>query len=220
MLSRVGRAVNNRLMDPVGRALARAGVSPDAVTVIGALGTVASALWFLPRGQLVAGVLALLAFGLLDLVDGAMARARGGGTRFGEVLDATCDRIGDGAMFAALAWWLIGPAGQPAIGAAALICLVAGQIVSYVKARAEAVGLSADVGLAERADRLAVAGAGVLLAGLGVPYALAIALWLVAAASVITVVQRLVAVRHGAAAGDGPAGDDPAGEDAAERVRR
>ena len=199
-------------MDPVGRALVKAGVSPDAVTVIGVLGTVAAALWFLPRGELVAGVLVITAFGLLDLVDGAMARARGGGTRFGEVLDATCDRIGDGAIFAALAWWLIGPAGQPVLGAAALICLVAGQIVSYVKARAEAAGLSADVGLAERADRLAVAGVGALLAGLGVPFALAIALWLVAAASVITVGQRLVAVRR--EAGDG------AGDDAAERVQR
>jgi CDP-diacylglycerol---glycerol-3-phosphate 3-phosphatidyltransferase len=208
MLSRVARAVSNRVMDPAGRALVRAGVSPDAVTVIGMLGTVAAAVWFLPRGELVAAVVALLAFGLLDLVDGAMARARGGGTKFGEVLDATCDRIGDGAMFAALAWWLIGPAGQPALGVAALICLVAGQIVSYVKARAEAVGLSADVGLAERADRLAVAGLGALLTGLGVPFALAIALWLVAAASVITVVQRLVAVRRAA------------GDDAADRVPR
>ncbi len=208
MLSRAARAVSNRVMDPIGRALVRVGLSPNAVTVIGMLGTVAAALWFLPRGELVAGVLTITAFGLLDLVDGAMARARGGGTRFGEVLDATCDRIGDGAAFAALAWWLIGPAGQPTLGVAALICLVAGQIVSYVKARAEAAGLSADVGLAERADRLAVAGAGALLAGLGVPFALAIALWLVAAASVVTVVQRLLAVRRGA------------GDDAAERVQR
>ena len=80
-----------------------------------------------------------------------MARARGYGTPFGAALDATCDRLVDGALFGAIAWWSFVVAGNRWAAAAALICLVLGQVISYVKARAEAQGLSADGGLIERA---------------------------------------------------------------------
>jgi CDP-diacylglycerol--glycerol-3-phosphate 3-phosphatidyltransferase len=186
----VARASVARLTDPVARALVRRGVSPDLVTVLGTLGSVAAAVWFLPRGQLFVGVCVLTVFVLCDLLDGAMARARGASTRFGGVLDSTCDRLADGALFAALAWWCLRVGDQPGTAVAALICLVAGQAVSYIKARAEASGLSAHGGLVERAERLTLALVGAALQGLGVPGALAVALWLLALGSVVTLGQR------------------------------
>ncbi|GEL18103.1 phosphatidylinositol phosphate synthase [Pseudonocardia asaccharolytica] len=200
MLNLHARARVNRLLDPVGRWLVGRGMTPDAVTVAGTVGSVAAALWFLPRGQLVAGAWVVTAFVLFDLVDGAMARARGRCTAFGAVLDSTCDRIADGALFAGLAWWCLGVGEQRLVGVAALICLVTGQLISYIKARAEAEGLRADGGLVERAERLIVALLGTFLEGVGVPYALAVALWLLAAASLWTAGQRMVATYRSARA--------------------
>jgi CDP-diacylglycerol--glycerol-3-phosphate 3-phosphatidyltransferase len=127
-----------------------------------------------------------------------MARARGHGTPFGAVLDSTCDRLADGALFVGLTWWCLGVGEHRTLGIAALICLVAGQMVSYVKARAEGMGLNADGGLVERAERLIVALLGTFLQGVGVPYALDVALWGLAAASVWTVGQRIVATYRSA----------------------
>ena len=189
----VARASIGRVTDPLGRALVSKGVPPDLVTALGTLGSVVAALWFLPRGQLVVGTCVVTGFVLLDLVDGAMARALGGGTPFGAVLDSTCDRIADGALFAALAWWCLRLGDQPHTAVAAMLCLVAGQVVSYLKARAEASGLIAHGGLVERAERLILALLGTGLQGLGVPGALPVALWLLAVGSVVTLGQRLLA---------------------------
>jgi CDP-diacylglycerol--glycerol-3-phosphate 3-phosphatidyltransferase len=211
MLNVFARVHVNRVTDPIGRWLVGHGVAPDVVTVLGTVGTVAAAVWFLPRDRLFLGTLVITLFVLFDLVDGAMARARGRGTPFGAVLDSTCDRVADGALFAAITWWCLGVGEQRALGVAALVCLVAGQIVSYIKARAEAAGLSADGGLVERAERLIIALVGTGLHGLGVPFALPVALWVLAAASVWTVGQRIVAVYRSAQArqvAPGPA--DPA----------
>jgi phosphatidylinositol phosphate synthase len=198
MLNVLARVHVDRVTEPVGRWLVARGVAPDAVTVAGTAGSVAAALWFLPRGELFAGAAVITFFVLFDLVDGAMARARGHSTPFGAVLDSTCDRVADSALFAALAWWCLGAGGQRVLAIAALLCLVAGQLVSYVKARAEGAGLRADGGLVERAERLIVGLAGTGLHGLGVPYALHVALWALAAASVWTVGQRIAAVRRSA----------------------
>ncbi|WP_219413647.1 phosphatidylinositol phosphate synthase [Pseudonocardia nigra] len=211
MLNSSARAHVNRVTDPIGRWLVGRGITPDAVTVAGTVGSVAAALWFLPRGELVAGTLVITLFVLFDLIDGAMARARGRSTVFGAVLDSTCDRIADGALFAALAWWCLGVGDQRTLGVAALVCLVAGQLVSYIKARAEGAGLSADGGLVERAERLIIALVGTGLHGLGVPYALHVALWVLAAASVWTVGQRIAAVHRSARAHEaGRGAPDPA----------
>ncbi len=200
MLNLFARVHTDRVTGPIARWLVARGVAPDAVTVIGTLGTVAAAVWFLPRGELFTATVVITFFVLLDLVDGAMARARGRSTPFGAVLDSTGDRLADGALFAALTWWALGAGEQRLVGVAALVCLVAGQLVSYVKARAEGAGLSADGGLVERAERLIIALVGTGLEGLGVPYALAVALWLLAAASLWTFGQRVVQVRRSAAA--------------------
>lgn len=198
MLNLFARGHVNRVTDPVGRWLVDRGLSPDAITVAGTVGAVASAVGFLPWGGLIVGPLLITAFVLLDLVDGAMARARGYGTPFGAVLDSTCDRIVDGALFAALAWWCLGGGDERVAGAAALVCLVGGQLVSYVKARAESVGLDAEGGLVERAERLILGLLGAFLAGLGVPYALTVALGLLAVGTVVTLAQRVFAVRRSA----------------------
>jgi len=198
VLNVLARAHVNRVTEPLGRWLVRIGVTPDAVTVAGTVGSVAAALVFLPRGQLFFGTLGVTVFVLFDLVDGAVARAKGKGTPFGAVLDSTCDRIADGALFAALTWWALGIGQARVLGVAALICLVAGQLISYIKARAEGAGLRVVGGLVERAERLILALVGTGLAGLGVPYALDVALWVLAATSLWTVGQRLAEARRSA----------------------
>ncbi|MEQ3549964.1 phosphatidylinositol phosphate synthase [Pseudonocardia nematodicida] len=195
MLNLFARGHVDRLTDPVGRRLVERGVSPDTVTVAGTVGAVVCSVVLLPAGWLVLGAVLVTLFVLTDLIDGAMARVRGG-TRFGAVLDSTCDRIVDGALFAALAWWALTGGAEPVAGAAALVSLVGGQIVSYVKARAESVGLTAEGGLVERAERLILGLLGAFLAGLGVPYALTVALVLLAIGTVVTLGQRILAVRR------------------------
>ncbi len=196
MLNIFARASVSRVTDPIGAWLLARGLTPNAVTIVGTAGAVASALWFIPRGQLFLGSALVTFFVLLDLIDGAMARAAGP-TRFGAVLDATCDRIADGALFAALTWYAF-DTGSRWTAVAGFVCLIASQVISYVKARAEASGLAADGGLAERAERFIVALIGAGVQGLGVPHLLDVALWLLAVMTVATVIQRVLAVAKSA----------------------
>ena len=188
-----------RVVDPVADALLRAKVHPDAVTALGTLGVVVGALGFFPRGMLFAGTMVCTFSVLTDMLDGAMARRLGRSSRFGAWLDSTCDRAADAAIFSGLVLWLTGGGDDRLLAGVALFCLVAGSLVSYAKARAEGLGLRADVGLAERAERLILVLVGTGLAGLGLDVALAVCLWLLAAVSAFTVVQRLVEVRRQAA---------------------
>jgi CDP-diacylglycerol---glycerol-3-phosphate 3-phosphatidyltransferase len=190
------RAAISRALVPLGAKLARAGITPDAITVVGTVGAVASAVVFFPRGWFFAGTLLIWGFVMLDIVDGAVARASGGGSVFGAVLDSSCDRIADAAVFATVAWYYA-LHGQKWMLLAALLCLILGALTSYIRARAEAAGLSATVGVAERAERLIIVLVGTGLTGLPgyhVPYVLAVALWLLVAASTITVAQRFATV--------------------------
>jgi CDP-diacylglycerol---glycerol-3-phosphate 3-phosphatidyltransferase len=198
MLNIFARASVSRVTDPVGAWLVRIGFSPDVMTLIGTAGAVAGSLWLFPTGHLLAGGFVVWGFAMFDLLDGAMARARGSGTKFGTVLDASCDRIADGALLAGITWYAFVVADNRPMAAAALICLVLAQVISYIKARAEATGLTADGGLVERAERLIITLGGAGLTGFGVRYALDIALWLLVVLSVITVVQRMLAVRRSA----------------------
>lgn len=188
-----------RLVDPVATALLRLGVAPDAITLAGTTGAVAGALAFYPRGMFFTGTAVVFFSVLTDLLDGTMARMRGTVSAFGAFLDSTCDRVADAAIFSGLVLWYTGRGDSTVLACVALFCLVAGSIVSYAKARAEGLGLPCDVGIAERAERLIVVLLGTLLAGLGVPAALPIALWVLAVATAVTVVQRLVEVRRQAA---------------------
>lgn len=198
MLNIFARASLSRITAPVGTALVRLGLTPNTVTLVGTVASVLASLWFFPRGELFVGAAVVTVFLLFDILDGAMARAGGKVTRFGGVLDASCDRIADGALFGALTWWALVVDGSRSRGLALLICLVGAQVISYVKARAEANGLNADGGLAERAERFVVVLVGVGLHGLGVPHVLDIAVWLLAVLSVITIAQRLLAVHRSA----------------------
>lgn len=185
-----------QLVDPVARALLRLRLTPDALTLTGTTGAVVGALAFFPRGMFFLGTAVVFFSVLTDLLDGTMARLRGTVSRFGAFLDSTCDRIADAAIFSGLVLWYAGAGDSLVLACVALFCLVAGSLVSYAKARAEGLGLPCDVGLAERAERLILVLVGTLLAGLGVPVALPLALWVLAAATGITVVQRLVEVRR------------------------
>jgi CDP-diacylglycerol--glycerol-3-phosphate 3-phosphatidyltransferase len=194
MLNIFARASVSRVTDPIGAWLVHAGLTPNAMTVIGTAGAVGGALWLFPTGHLLAGTFVVWGFAMFDLLDGAMARARGGGTKFGVVLDATCDRIADGALFAGLCWYFFAEVDNRPLAGAALVCLVLAQVISYIKARAEATGLTADGGLVERAERLIIALVGAGLTGFGVPHAIDVALWLLVGLSVVTVAQRMIAV--------------------------
>jgi len=200
-----------RLLTPVGEALARTPVTPNAITITGTCGMVAGALWLFPTGHLFAGTMVCTFFVLADMLDGALARVKGTSGAWGAFLDSTLDRIGDAAVFAGLAIWLA-RTGQGVLAVVALFCLVAGGLVSYAKARAESLGLKCDVGFAERTERLLIGLVAIGLSGLGVPYVLPIGLWILAAVSLFTFGQRVWAARQSAAASAdaaGPGADQP-----------
>jgi CDP-diacylglycerol--glycerol-3-phosphate 3-phosphatidyltransferase len=191
------RAAVSKALEPLGRRLAGVGVSPNVVTTVGTFGVVAAALVFYPQGWFFVGTLVITVFVLLDIVDGAVARAGGTASPFGGVLDSTGDRAADAAIFGALVWYF-GEHGQRWMLLAALLCLVLGSITSYIRSRAEAAGFNATVGIAERAERLIIVlvGTGLTGAPFRVPFLLAIALWLLVGLSAITVAQRLSTVRR------------------------
>lgn len=208
-----GRGFATAVFGPIARLLVRFGVSPDVVTVAGTLAVMTVALVLLPTGRLFAGALLIGIFALTDAIDGQMARQMGRTGPWGAFLDSTLDRFADGAVFVGLvAWGALASEGQggwrdPLLAsAAALACLFLGSIVPYARARAEGLGMTAAVGIAERTDRLAVTIVATGAVGLGAPVAiLTVALGLLAVASAITVVQRMATVyaqsRHAAAAG-------------------
>jgi CDP-diacylglycerol---glycerol-3-phosphate 3-phosphatidyltransferase len=192
------RAAYEKLSTPVAKVALRAGFTPDSITIIGTAGAVIAALTLYPIGQLWWGSLGVWFFVLADMLDGAMARQRGGGTRFGAVLDATCDRLGDGAIFCGLLWWAAFGLRSTSLVVALMICLVTSQVISYVKARAEASGLSGEGGLIERPERLAIVLLGAWLSDLPfypMPWLLHVAMWVLAGASLITLGQRIHTVR-------------------------
>ncbi len=213
------RAFWTRVFTPVVDLLLRWGVSPDVVTLVGTLGVTAGAVVFFPQGELFVGVLVITAFVFSDLVDGAMARKSGRVSPFGAFLDSTLDRIGDAAIFGSLAMYYVGPGDNDAFAALAIYCLTMGAVTSYARARAEALGMQAKVGIAERADRLVailvITGLADLVRMLGAGdealYAIPVTLAVLAVASTVTVVQRILVVREQAAGLERPAHGPSAG---------
>jgi CDP-diacylglycerol--glycerol-3-phosphate 3-phosphatidyltransferase len=194
-----------KVVAPVVARLGRAGVTPDMVTVTGTVGAVVGAVALIATGHLFWGAFTVTVFVLLDMLDGALARARGGGSVFGAVLDSVGDRAADAAIFGALVWWFSGEGDNRLLVLLALLCLVLGVLTSYIKARAEGMGLSCDVGIVERTERLILVLVGTGFTGLGIPYAIDVALWLLLVGSAVTVVQRIVAVRRSAPRAPAPA---------------
>jgi CDP-diacylglycerol---glycerol-3-phosphate 3-phosphatidyltransferase len=197
MLGIHAREQVSRVTEPVARRLVAWGVTPDALTVIGTIGVSGGALAFYPRGHFLIGTLVITAFVFSDMLDGAVARVRGSSGQWGAFLDSTMDRIGDGAIFGALALWYAGNGNSTTYCAVALYDLVAGAVTSYAKARAESLGLTCNVGIAERSERLIAILVLTGFAGiLDLPMLIKVALWGLAVATTITVIQRIVEVRR------------------------
>jgi len=219
MLNKYARAFFTRVLTPFAALLIRLGVSPDAVTLIGTGGVMAGALVFYPQGEFFWGTVTITLFVFSDLVDGNMARQLGRSSRWGAFLDSTLDRVADAAIFGGLALWYAGGGDSLTLCAVTIFCLASGQVVSYTKARGEAIGLPVNVnGLVERAERLVISLVACGFSGLhkfGVPHIdklLPIALWIVAVGSLVTMIQRVVTVRREAAEADAvPAGGGETG---------
>ena len=179
-----------RLITPLCRGLLAMGLSANMVSSLGAIGTVVSVLYFYPRGQFVVGTLVALFFILFDLLDGTIARlSESGSSTWGALLDSTLDRVSDASILAGVMLYLVDR--NDVLVSVVVIALVAGGLVSYIKARAESLDIACEGGIAERTERLIVALLSIALAGFHVPFSLAIGMWLLAIASVYTCLERL-----------------------------
>ena len=166
------------------------GISPDVVTIVGTLGVCFGALAFYPRHEFLVGTLVITAFVFSDTLDGVMARLMGRTGNWGAYLDSTLDRVGDAAIFGGLVLWYAGGGSNVVMAGLALACLILGSVVSYAKARAESLGMTANVGIAERADRLVAVLVTTGLVGLGLPeVVLTVVLAVLAVASLVTVIS-------------------------------
>lgn len=178
---------------PVVRLAQALHLTPNTITVIGLLITLVASI-LVGAGWLLLGAAILTAGSLLDAVDGALARAQGGGTPFGGFLDSTLDRAGESIVYLGIGAWILAATPDPRWPVTlVMVALAASFLVSYAHARAQGIGLAADVGLAPRTERLVIVIAGIALAGLGLTIGLYAALAAVATLSVVTVVQR---IRH------------------------
>jgi CDP-diacylglycerol--glycerol-3-phosphate 3-phosphatidyltransferase len=207
------------VIGPPVRWLLRTGVRPNTITTIGTLVVLLSAVAYGVGWVRLGGALLLLS-GVVDTLDGQVARKSGQETRFGAFYDSTLDRVGDGATFIGIATYLLLAPDVAWRISAVVVCMVAilaSLLVSYARARAEGLGLDCKVGIAQRAERIVLLGVTSVLVGAG-PRAmvLTVIVGLLALASVITVVQRFIyvyQVTSGAAAPAGAAEKDSASLD-------
>jgi len=197
-LPRGGSLLSNRLKEagrallaPLVRLAQRLGITPNRVTVIG-FAVVLVAAVLVALGQLLAGAVVLVLGSLLDAVDGALARATGSSSPFGSFLDSTLDRAAEAILYVGLIAYLLRVDADP-IGPVllALAALCGSFMVSYTRAKAESLGVSASVGLAPRTERLVLVVAGIGLAGFGIAIGLIGAIGVVAALSAATTIQRI-----------------------------
>ena len=195
MLSRSLKPAVTRLITPVAASALRIGITPNAVTWVGAVGVIASALFFYPRGDFFLGTAVISFFALSDLFDGTMARiSKAGASKWGSFLDSTIDRVTDSAILLGVSIYLIDNDDQ--LSFVVIATLVTGMLVPYIRAKAESFGVECSGGIAERTERLIMAMSAIALDGLGVPYVLAGGMWLLAGLGAVTVVQRMLIVRR------------------------
>lgn len=196
MVSSAYKPAVNRVIEPIARLAIKAKITPNAVTLIGTFGTIISALYFYPRGDLFIGTLVICIFALSDLFDGAIARlSERGASAWGGFLDSTCDRVTDSAILGGVAIYCV--LEDIAIYPVVISSIVIGFLVPYIRAKAESFGVACTVGIAERTERIILALTGIGFEGLGIPYALSISMWLLLALGAITVIQRVIVVRRG-----------------------
>jgi CDP-diacylglycerol--glycerol-3-phosphate 3-phosphatidyltransferase len=169
------------------------GITANIISTLGGLGSTIAALYFFSKGEFFIGVLVVAFFVLFDLFDGAVARAsQSGESKWGALLDSTLDRISDAAIF--IGGLLFFLKTSDSLTVIFLIAATASFLVSYVKARAESLSIKCDGGIAERSERLVIVLVAYGLHGLGLNYAMAIGMWLVAILSIVTVIQRMMIV--------------------------
>jgi CDP-diacylglycerol--glycerol-3-phosphate 3-phosphatidyltransferase len=167
------------------------------VTAIGAIFTMAAAILAFPRGNFFLGTMLIIFFVLFDLFDGTIARmSEKGSNAWGALLDSTLDRLTDAVILGSVLWYLISQ--DDALVPVVLTTIVLGFLISYIKARSESLGIECNGGFAERTERIIIVLTTTGFAGLGVPYIMGIGFWILAIASLITVLQRLRIVYLGA----------------------
>ncbi len=194
MLSASLKPAVTRAINPIARAGLRIGLTPNAVTLIGAVGLISSALYFYPRGQFFVGTLAISVFALSDLFDGAMARiSQKGASAWGGFLDSTIDRLTDSAILVGVVLYLVSESDH--LASVVIGALVFGSLVPYIRAKAESMQIECTGGIAERTERLIIALTAIGFEGLGVPFSLAIGMWVLLVLAAITVVQRILIVK-------------------------
>jgi CDP-diacylglycerol--glycerol-3-phosphate 3-phosphatidyltransferase len=195
MLSARLKPAVTKVITPVASFALRIGITPNAVTWVGAIGVVVSSLYFYPRGDFFVGTLIICLMALSDLFDGTMARlSSSGSSRWGGFLDSTIDRITDSAILLGVSLYLINQSDPLAY--VAIATLVTGLLVPYIRAKAESFGIACSGGIAERTERLIISLAAIGFDGLGVPYVLAVGMWLLAILGVFTVAQRMLIVKR------------------------
>jgi len=190
MISDIFKPAVVRVISPTARGLLRIGLTPNSVTTIGAIGVIATALIAYPNGHLFGGTVAICCLALSDLFDGTMARlSKQGPSRWGGFLDSTIDRVTDSAIATGLLIYLA--QSKDPLSYILLISIIAGFLVSYIRAKAESLQIECKGGFAERTERLIILLTAIGFTGLGVSYILTFGVWALAVASVITVLQRL-----------------------------
>ena len=195
MLSARLKPAVTRLITPVASMALRLGVTPNAVTWTGAVAVVTAALYFYPKGEFLVGTVIICVMALSDLFDGTMARiSQKGSSKWGGFLDSTIDRITDSAILVGVSIYLINKDDSLAI--VVVVTLVTGVLVPYIRAKAESFGIECSGGIAERTERLIISLTAIGFTGLGVPYMLAIGMWLLAVLGTYTVVQRMLIVKR------------------------
>ena len=184
------RDIGKLIATPFAKVFIKLGFSPDLVTLFGTLGVVVSSVILFSQGEFLAGSILFAMFVGLDAVDGTVARLLNRNSKWGAFFDSVLDRIADGVVLGSLAFYFA-KAGEETYFILSLVALLASEIVSYTKARAEGLGLNCDTGLAERPERVIIIVAGTFLTGLGINPALEISIWLLTIVSIITVIQRM-----------------------------
>ena len=193
MLSASLKPAVTRLITPVASFALRIGITPNAVTWVGAIGVIASALYFYPRGDFFLGTAVISVFAISDLFDGTMARiSKLGASKWGSFLDSTIDRLTDSSILLGVSIYLIDQ--EDPLSFVVILTLVTGMLVPYIRAKAESFSIVCTGGIAERTERLIMAMSAIALDGLGVPYVLAAGMWLLAVLGLVTVVQRMLIV--------------------------
>jgi CDP-diacylglycerol--glycerol-3-phosphate 3-phosphatidyltransferase len=182
------------LITPSCRFLLRIGITANWLTFIGAIGSSISALYFFSKGDFFLGTILVSLFALSDLFDGTMARlSELGTTKWGALIDSTLDRVTDAAIYAGVISYAIS-SDNTNLALLALLALITGALIPYIRAKAESLGIACSVGIAERAERLIVILTATGLYGLGVNIALVGGLLLINILGLITIVQRLLVV--------------------------